>query len=405
MYTRLALAAIAGGGLGGTALAAPSQQANGKLTSAVEVFCQSQRNKGSRDEDVAKLCAQVSTPKNSVTIKAAPIADKAAATAKAPAASDQTPAELPAQTTLKTEDSPSGRFVIRRDRSQLFEGMDSITGKGADAPGASVTYSEDNLRHTRSGNFQGFASYTYYKDFELDGSGNLTLASVGLSPWIFSTGSLSLPVSKTRPALSAVQAGIDSQASFANVLSSTWDFGVSPYAQTDFLGAGQITGVTAHVRPTNSALNINFSSPGDALISNNLVLFGEVNAMHVQDAGYTRFKTGSDYTFIGGTAQLRLNFLNGNSVAALTSNQVLATWLSDRLFANGTMQYYSDANSSLVVRKYEAEFGYKLNPARAAGQSTAGGGQSSVSVVYTKGTDISTLFAQEQVKVQLNYRY
>jgi len=65
-------------------------------------------------------------------------------------------------TAIKTDDGASGRFVIRRDRSQLFEGLDATTGDGVDAPGASVTYSEDNLKHTRTGNFQGFASYTYF---------------------------------------------------------------------------------------------------------------------------------------------------------------------------------------------------------------------------------------------------
>ena len=139
------------------------------------------------------------------------------------------------------------------------------------------------------------------------------------------------------------------------------DLGASPYYQTDFLGGAAIGGFTFHARPTYEPLHINFDASENAAIAYRLMLFGEVNAVHVSDPGLTNYKRNTDYAWTGGTAQLRLSFFNGTSLAALTGSSALHSILQDRLYTNATVLYYADANSSDVARKYEVEVGYKLS--------------------------------------------
>jgi hypothetical protein len=379
-----------------TAMPAASAS-NDKLATAVEQFCLSQQKKGETSDDAKKLCSQVGNTKPAVRTKAgapdsAPLVRPPVQNANVPSGPSLAPAPRTAQDDIQT----NSVWIVRRDRSQIFEGYNPIVG--GDAPGAAITFTNDNLQKSQTGNFQGFASYTYY--FQREAQPGPIVQSAGIAPWVNSSGALALPGNPKKPALSAVQTGIEGQAFVYDILPAfSVDLGASPYYQTDFLGGAAIGGFTFHVRPTYEPLHINFDASENAAIAYRLMLFGEVNAVHVSDPGLTNYKRNTDYAWTGGTAQLRLSFFNGTSLAALTGSSALNSILQDRLYTNATMLYYADANSSDVARKYEVEVGYKLS-------APSEGGQSSVSVIYSKGNDISMLSApQDQVKVQLNYKY
>ncbi len=268
---------------------------------------------------------------------------------------------------------------------------------------APENWSEDDLKHTTSGSGQAFASYTVVS-YAADPATQTEphFYGFGLGPWLYADGNLSLPINHKAPALSAFQSGIELQTEIKSIIPDTrtsLELGVAPYFQTDFVGIGRIEGVDFQLQPTNYVWHLN--SRDDAsqprLVTYVIGLFGDANLFHVQDAGYTNFRSNTDYDWLGGTTELRLTFFQATG----------PEFLQNRLYAIGTAQFHEDVYSKLIAREYQGEVGYKLGggDAGSSAKGSSQSGQATISLIYTNGVDVATLQRVEQVKLAFSFKY
>jgi hypothetical protein len=299
----------------------------------------------------------------------------------------------------KPPQNPTTETVLRRDTSQSFEGLDHrYKDKLNDSPGASVSATQDYLKSTESYSGQAYASVTSVWTIDNADNAGTRAVAVGLGPWVYGTGTLQQPINKQRPALSAVQVGIQGQAEVAfadDVLPDTFlSLGAAPYYQTDWAGNGEIYGFRAQIRPTNQEWNLDSrKDDGKPQFATHVIsLVGEADFVHVMDAGFTNYQSDTDYAWLGGSAQLRMTFLH--------NMEELPSWLSDRFYAIGSAQIFRDIYSGAMTRQYQAEFGYKLQGDSQNSQTA----QTTIAVTYTHGEDHSLIQKVDQAKLSLTFK-
>jgi hypothetical protein len=132
--------------------------------------------------------------------------------------------------------------------------------------------------------------------------------------------------------------------------------------------------------------------------------------MRIDKAGLTSFVSGETHVFLGGTLQAKtILFQNMPEVGEA---------FCGRIFINGSAQYFWDTGPGKSLTNYTAEVGYILGsgvapywrfcmPAKDGvyPTPTAGATASTLSFVYSSGTDKIILQKQEQYKVQLSFKY
>jgi hypothetical protein len=282
-----------------------------------------------------------------------------------------------------------------------------------DGRGASVSYTGDRRADTDTFTVRGFTSYVLARDFlepqDRSPTGPLTLTGYAFAPFLFLNGTLREP--RPRSERSALQAGLDTQFEFwRGGIFSTQNVGIRPYYQTDFRGFGDIAGVTALWEPYK--LDWHLGGRADIAAPKFIGFYwravAEANIFHVGNAGLSNFEPDTTYSWLGGTLQLRSVFFE--------NMPDVPSWLCGRVYGNASYERFWNASSSRDVEDFEAELGYILNsaptPSNRACVASPGEfdpskyrGKSSLSFVYNKGTDRSTLEKRDQFKVQLSFQY
>jgi hypothetical protein len=291
-------------------------------------------------------------------------------------------------------------FFLRRDRSENFSFLKPCGP--ADVPGATVKYTNDRLAHSQNLNIGALVGYTVARD-----SGE----TFAITPSVYLSGVLAEPFKSTER--NVARAALDSEFSIATP-SFLHLIDIAPYVQTDFRGKGHIAGIDAIWEPYNPLLYLGGRDDQQRrrLVGFYWRLQGEADVLRVEKAGLTNFVSHTDHAFLGGTVQARMVFLqNMPEVGEL---------LCGRIYASTTGQGFWDAETShRRLSNFTGEVGYFLGggvapfwrycvPRDAKGelpQPTASATSSSLSFVYTNGTDKINLVNQRQYKVQLNFRY
>lgn len=261
-----------------------------------------------------------------------------------------------------------------------------------DGKGASATFSSNQLTNQQS---LAINSYVAVRGDRID-SGN---TSFGYATFVYANGSLANPQKPTSER-NALQAGLDFQlAQSSDDLQFTILAGVRPYYQTDFRGYAQIAGLSAVAEPyVSESLHLG-GRPSRVIEGPQYVawywrLLPEFNYFHVDDPGRTSFRRDTDYTFLGGTVQLRTLLFDG----------IGPSWLSSRFYANGSVtQFWDLSNSSRGLHDAQAEFGYiiaKGFPIETGIPLTA-----TISAVYNNGVNRLTFVKRDEYKIQLNLQY
>jgi hypothetical protein len=183
-------------------------------------------------------------------------------------------------------------------------------------------------------------------------------------------------------------------------------FYVSPYYQTDYLGAAKTGGVNVAWEPVvGHILN-------DGVINSTVYLYNsfraEADFSNVTDPGLTLQNKG-EHAWIGET--LRPNLTLFPLVDAPDSNDWFTTWVRGRFSLIGTQKYFWDSASKQAAQYYQAILQYKLGACKVdltavqLGSPCTIAGSTSIVFEYDRGTDINTLTKQNQWKVTLNYSY
>jgi len=306
------------------------------------------------------------------------------------------PAATAAVETSKCQDQ---RLFLRRDRSDVFSFL--VPCGPSDEPGASGSLTRDSLAGTTKITPQGLLGYVVARDKD---------SLYAFAPSIYANGTFADPF-KAATERSAVRGSFDSQFVVPNVGGVDNYIDIAPYAQTDFRGIGRIAGVDAIWEPYYDPLHLGGRDDENyrELIGFYWRLEPELDILHVETPGLTNFTSRSNYEFLGGTAQARL---------VLFQNMPEVGPLCGRIYVNGTGQYFDNASTGSGLWNYSAEVGYFLGSGVApywrycvppdanghAPQPSSSATSSSISFVYSNGTDKMTLVNQKQYKVQLNFR-
>ncbi|HZO44400.1 MAG TPA: hypothetical protein VFB68_00815 [Xanthobacteraceae bacterium] len=334
----------------------------------------------------SKTKARAATSESQKSTSAKPVQLSKKAAASPPPVADKLP------------ECATQSFFVRRDRSELFSIL-SPCGP-ADVPGATVGYTDNRLTDAQTFNAQGWLAFAFKRDAEYAFGASLYL-----------NGTWATPFKATER--SAVRAALELQraVSLPDFIFPSQDFALSPYVQTDFRGRARIAGINALWEPYNPGAHLGGRDDTNARkwIGFYWRLQGEIDAFRVEEAGLTNFKSNTSYALVGGRVQGR---------AILFQNMPEVGPLCGRIFANATLESFWDAESSTTISNRIAEVGYYLSSGVApywrfcepttnglAPVPTSSATSSSVSFIYSNGTDKSTFQRQEQYRVQLNYRY
>jgi len=327
----------------------------------------------------------------------------------------QPPARLGAPPTVSPDtpvDCSSQRLFVRRDRFDVFTFLNPCGP--TDELGASVSATNNQLAGTANVTIQGWTGYVVTPSD----------ANYAIGPSIYANGALADPF-KEKTERSAIRGAIENEFfgpeyTFKNsslapndpplALSSFLD--IAPYVQTDFRDIGRIAGIDAIFEPYIAGLHLggrdDINKP--ELVGIYWRVEPEMDLLHVETPGLTNFAANSNHEFFGGT--LRANMILFQNMPEVGEA------LCGRVYVTGTGQYFGDAQGK-AVSNYSAEIGYYLGSGvapfwrscapRAPGgplpTPTASATSSSISFVFSNGTDKTTLVDQRQYKVQLNYKY
>jgi hypothetical protein len=206
---------------------------------------------------------------------------------------------------------------------------------------------------------------------------------------------------------SALTFGADFQvfASTANLPIKQNFFYISPYYQTDYLGAAQIGAINFAWEPIADYL----LNDGQIFQDYSYYIAFRANAdfTQVSNPGLSLLEKGQ-HAWIGETLRPSLALFPTIDAPSSEDNWI-KNWLRGRITLIGTQEYYWDAATGAAARYYQAILQYKLgqckNYGSATGQSCSIAGSSSISLEYDWGKDINTMVKQNQWKVTLNYSY
>jgi hypothetical protein len=192
-------------------------------------------------------------------------------------------------------------------------------------------------------------------------------------------------------ALSALSFGADFQLylSTLNLPSNLNFFYVSPYYQTDYLGAAKIGGVDVAWEPVVPHLL------NDGYINPNFYFYtgfrAEADFSHVSNPGLTLLTEGQ-HDWIGET--FRPNLTLFPLVDAPDSDDWFTTWVRGRFSLIGTQAFFWDAATGQTAPSYQALLQYKLGACKvdltkeSLGSPCTISGSSSISLEYDWGVTI-----------------
>jgi|ERR1700733_2553394 len=183
-------------------------------------------------------------------------------------------------------------------------------------------------------------------------------------------------------------------------------FYVSPYYQTDYLGAAKIGGVNVAWEPVvRHLLNDGFINPNFYFYTG---FRAEADFSHVSDPGLTLLTQGQ-HEWIGET--FRPNLTLFPLVDAPDSDDWFTTWVRGRLSLIGTQAFFWDAATGQTAPSYQALLQYKLGACKVdvtkpnLGSPCTISGSSAISFEYDWGRDRNTNIKQNQFLVKLSYSY
>jgi hypothetical protein len=296
-------------------------------------------------------------------------------------------------------------LFLRRDRTDVFAFLQPCGPD--DVPGASASYTRDLIAHTQNLNIQALAGYTALRGSNSDGT-----FLYSFSPSAYFNGVLAEPFRATER--NVIRTAFDSQflASTPDFIFRTHTFDLAPYYQTDFRGRARIEGVDAVWEPYN--VDILLGGRYDVSARRPVGLYwrlqGEADVNRVDTAGQTNFRSATNHAFLGGTLQTNMIFFQ--------NMPEVGEAFCGRIYASGRAQRFTDVQAGRSAANYTAEIGYYLGAGVApfwrycvpkvngeAPVPSASATSSSISLVYSDGTDKTTMVNQHQYKVQLNFRY
>jgi hypothetical protein len=296
-------------------------------------------------------------------------------------------------------------FFVRRNGLDTFQ----LGGQAVPLPnakGASVSFTQDDLNHSNNTAINARVQAVLYRYDPTSPCMNgkvtnpwptvdLNSPQLGFAfaPFVDGQGSISSPLKKGEA--SALQTGVDLQVTIiGGPLFDHQYFTLTPYYQTDYRGVANVQGFTAFWDPI--APNINLG--GRIGVPDQYAdWFWQFRASYderqVTNPGFTGLAK-TKYQWVGSVAQVHITLFPDRDA-------IEPGWLSpfpalvDRLFVDGMVTYYWDADSGRSIHLYEAEVGYNITT----------DGKSSISVKYDNGTDKDTLQAMQKYLVSLNYKY
>jgi len=267
--------------------------------------------------------------------------------------------------------TPQTIFVRRNglDTFQLGEGLAPISV--ADAKGASVSFTQDQLNNSNTVSLNGRVEAVMLRNDPLSSCVNgkivnpwssfdVNVPHLGyvIAPFVDAQGTTNNPQKKGET--SALQGGVDLQFSIlGGPLFDHQYLTLTPYYQTDFRGIGNVQGVKAFWEPIapNIHLGGRIGVPGE-YVDWFWQFRAEYDEKHITNPGITGLLN-KNYQWIGSTAQAHLNLFPGRE-AIEPAWQPPFPALVDRIFVNGVVNYYWDVNTGLAIHLFEAELGYNI---------------------------------------------
>jgi hypothetical protein len=344
-------------------------------------------------EDKAKtgrIRRSPATESHSPTVQARPVASAQAA--------------ILAPSPVVYVDSCDQSFFLRRDRTDVFSFL-SPCGPG-DVPGASISYTNDRQAKTQTFSVQALTGYTVKRGESADGNINYAI-----TPSLYLNGSLGEPFKTTER--NAMRVASDFEVAFhtPGFILRNHSVDIAPYYQTDYRGKGTIAGTDIIWEPYNLDIHLGgrYDEQARELVGIYWRVQGEADINHVYNAGLTNFVANQDHAFLGGTLQARM---------ILFQNMPEFGALCGRIYVNATGQAFTDVSQGHGLSNYSAEVGYYLSNGVApywrfcgtkkdgeAPLPTASATSSAISLIYSNGTDKTTLVNQRQYKAQLSFRF
>ena len=298
-------------------------------------------------------------------------------------------------------------WFLRRDPTDLSAYQYFNPGQPSDGKGGAFSFTNDLTSRSRVANIQAFAGVVlppYYPvDADRSPTGPIALAAAAVAPFVWLSGTLTDPRKPTERSLA--QFGVDAQFEFwRGGLFSTQDISLRPYLQTDFRGEGRIAGLQGLWEPYKEQwhLGARYDMRDPKLVGVLWRVIGEFDSVYVDKPGLSDFTMRTAYAWLGGTVQVRaVLFENLNSVPE---------WLCGRVFVNGAVNYFWDANSGRSITDSEAAIGYSFASSSSNAQCSTSPklGQQlkpTISLVYNNGTQKSTLEKREQYKAVLSVQF
>ena len=297
-------------------------------------------------------------------------------------------------------------FFIRRDKiDSFFYVYGSPTPDGR---GAAISYSNDLRGRGEALSVQGYASAVLMQQQFASPYGPNSdtpfLYGYAVTPYLFANGTLRNPVRPTER--TALQGGVDLQLAVVRGFFDSQNIEISPYLQTDFRGVGRIAGATFLYEPIAEHLKLGtrWDVGTPKFVGAYWRFVPEANIFHVSEAGYSNFESKRTYALFG---------VNLQSRAVLFENMPeVGDALCGRIYVTNTFQAFVDANSGRDLRNYQGEVGYILSDGfnRSATACAADGGgkvrpKTSLSFVYSNGTDKTTFEKRRSYQVQLEFKY
>jgi hypothetical protein len=307
----------------------------------------------------------------------------------------------------------SKQLFIRADPIDNYHYfLDCPANAAADAKGASISYTNNQLAHTQTATVNGRVSYLLVGGI-VDLSPTLPapppffVSAYGFAPFISANGTWDQPIKKTTN--NALRGGGD----FAFAVSSVnfpinlQYFYISPFHQTDFRGTARIDGGNFAWEPIVPELSL-----GASAYRFPHPYFGffwqfraEAEVIEVSNPGLTKLIKG-DHEWLGETTRATLLLF------PITLQHDWPDWLAGRFSVIGTTQNYYDVHTAAKANYHSLALQYKLgackkpeNPKPDDPDICAIQGSSALSFEYTWGMDKETLVKVNQYMVKLSYAY
>jgi hypothetical protein len=299
--------------------------------------------------------------------------------------------------------APQAIFV-RRNSLDTFQ-LGGAPVQLSDAKGASASFAQDNLGPSTSTTVNARVEAVAYRYDPLSGCAGGKVASpwsvdpsvshlgFAIGPFVDGQGTITNPMKKGEA--SALQSGVDLQFTLTGApLFDQQYLTLTPYYQTDFRGVASVEGFAAFWDPIAPDVHLGgrIGAP-DQFVDWFWQFRAAYDARRITNPGFTGLSNKS-YDWVGAIAQVHIiPFPDLMPYEPGVESPFAA--IAGRVFINGVVNYYWDANKSGSIHLYEVEFGYNMTA----------DGKSSISVKYDNGTDESTLQAMKKYVVSLNYKY